>query len=66
MFFELLHLIFMVYPYPPDTKRSPPITGEEWKGLWEEVARGNGKQPRTGLAEKLNASGAHGIMGEEI
>ena len=33
------------------------------KGLLEEVARRNGKQPRTGLAEKLNASRAQGIMG---
>ena len=31
-----------------------------------EVAQGNGKQSRMGLAEKLNASRAHRIMGQKI
>ena len=32
----------------------------------EEVPGGNGKQSRTGLTEKLNASRVHGIMGQKI
>ena len=36
------------------------------KGLKEKAAKGNGKQPRTRLAEKLNASRGHGITGQKI
>ena len=32
----------------------------------EEVAPDNGKQPRTGLAEKLDGSRVHGIMDQKI
>lgn len=44
------------------TKRSDQITGEKG-GVKEETAWGNGKHSRTGVAKKLNASRAHGIMG---
>ena len=40
--------------------------GRSREGLQEQFAQGNGKQPRTRLAEKLNASRMHGIMGENF
>ena len=49
-----------------DTGRSDQITGEKWEGAVGGVCQGYGKQSRTGLAEKLNVSRAHGIMGEKI
>ena len=49
-----------------DAERSDQISGQEEEGPQEEVARGNSKQLRAGLAEKLNTSGAHGIMGQKI
>lgn len=36
------------------------------EGPQEEVSRGDGKQPRTGLAEKMSTSGAQGISGGKI
>ena len=36
--------------------------GRSRERLWKEGAQGNGKQSRMGLAEKVNASGVHGIM----
>ena len=46
-----------------DTERSDQITGKEQGGA---VGGGYGKQSRTGLAEKLSTSRAHGIMGQKI
>ena len=49
-----------------DTERSEQITGEEQRGAMGGGCPGNGKRPRMGLAEKLNASRAQGIMGQKI
>ena len=49
-----------------ETESSDQITGEEEEGPQEQVAPGNGKQSGTGLAEKLDVSRAHGIMGQKI
>lgn len=40
--------------------------GRRREGQREEVAGDNSKQSRVGLADKRNASGAHGIMGQKI
>ena len=41
-------------------------TGEEYGEAIGGICRGNGKQSRTGLAEKLTTSRAHGIVGSKI
>ena len=42
------------------------LLGRTREGLQEGDAQGNSKLSRTGLAEILNASSAHGIMGWKI
>ena len=52
--------------YPFDTEKSKQIIGEKRGVAVGGVCRENGKEPRIGLSEKLNASRVHGIMDEKV